>query len=423
MAFGFDLDLSRLATLADDIADAATGVRQRLARAIEDARLDFDPPAISFDGSAFRQVFALGGLEDLAAGADFGNLNDLAALAGSVPGFSDPDATGEVPTGSSAIGREEAALGATLSAAARIIRALGPEATAIEARGEAFLVAETYEDPASGFSAVRLVSADGGEVVFSIDGLEVGSRADEVAAATLGRLQVESAAFRDLVADAAALGLEGADLTIVGPSLGGAVAQVAAYETAEALLAAAAAPPTVDVRLVTVDALGGADAARAINGGILRPEVLAEITALNLRTENDLVSRIGSHVGATYTLPAVDEAGNPVQLDAAEAHVNVASLLQVLESDALFAQGRLGATQEIGGFAALSAATSDPVAEAWLASDPQAEDPRALQITGTASLDPTRTLWSLDADDDGDVDIAVRLAAPLSDARADLVLG
>jgi hypothetical protein len=40
-----------------------------------------------------------------------------------------------------------------------------------------------------------------------------------------------------------------------------------------------------------------------------------------------------------------------------------------------------------------------------------------------ASFDPTGTVWSLDADENGAVDISVRLSAPIDQARADLVLG
>ena len=61
---------------------------------------------------------------------------------------------------------------------------------------------------------------------------------------------------------------------------------------------------------------------------------------------------------------------------------------------------------------------------AWLASGQQEPAaPGELQIPGTASFDPTGTVWSLDADENGAVDISVRLSAPIDQARADLVLG
>jgi hypothetical protein len=373
--------------------------------------------------AAFRDALAESGLPGFDRTPLIRSLNDLPALVGQLPPeLQRPDATGEVPTGSAAVTRAEALEGATLAAAARIVRALGPDAAVVEAAGESYAVSGRYEDPVSGFAAVRLTSLLDGTEVFSIDGLEIGSRADATAAATLGRLQVESAAFRAMVEDAARLGAEpGADLLFTGPSLGGVGAQVGAYETAEALVALGVAPGTV--RLVTVDPLGGADAARAINGGVLDPGALALIEALNLRTEGDLISRIGSHIGATKTLPALDEAGNETVFDPATAHVNVASLLQALSSDAVYDAAPLGAPAEIGGFAMASNAASDALIDAWLATaEAETGPPRSLQIPGEASLDPTRTRWSLDVDANGTVDIAVQLASPLDPARDDLVL-
>jgi hypothetical protein len=393
-------------------------------------RISRSDAARLFDGSAFEGVLARSGFADFDGNANIRNLNDIATLAEGLPaGLGDPDATGEVPTGSAAIGREQAAIGASLAAAPRIVEALGgANVQSVEVRGETFLVSGIYEDEVSGFSALRLTpvtnGVGGGREVFAIDGLEVGSRADEVAAATLGRLQVESDAFRLMVAEAAAVGiLEGRQVEFTGPSLGGAIAQVAAYETAEALVRAQSPLGTGAVQLVTVDPLGGRDAAEAINGGTLDPTALNLIAALNIRTEGDVVSRIGSHIGTTLTLPALDAQGNRVELDAADAHVNVVSLLQNLNSDALFAQGQLGAPAEISGFAAASDAASEAVIQAWLASGERDDGPPGeLQIPGTARFDATGTVWTLDADDNGTVDIAVTLRSPVDQATADLVL-
>lgn len=360
-----------------------------------------------------------------------GGLDDLAALAARFPTpLAGPDATGEVATGGEAapgFGREELAVLASLAAAPRIATALGPQAETVLLRGEAFTIAARYDDPESGFSALRLTSVAQGDEIFAIDGVQVGSRADAVAAATLGRLQVESDVFRAMIEDAASLGAAGGGVTFVGPSLGGAIAQVAAYETAEALLAAGAGPgfgPAFgDVRLVTVDPLGGADAARAINGGTLDPAALAVIEAVNLRTDGDLVSRIGSHLGPTLTLPGRDAAGEVMALTPAEAHVNAVSLLRNLSDDAFFATGVPGAPAEISGFAAAANATADEAIAVWRAlGAPEDATPSPLQIRGTAALDPTRTLWSLDADADGADDLAVALSSPLDPARDDLVL-
>ncbi|WP_270934479.1 hypothetical protein [Falsiroseomonas oryzae] len=410
-----------LGTMRPDLAALEDDLRARmdaLQPQLEDAG---DRLAAVFDDPAIRDALARLGLDDISVDG----LDDLESLVARMPpGLSGPDATGEVPTGSADIPRELAAVAASLAAAPRVVQALGPDSAFVDVRGRSFAVVETYRDDASGFSALRLAPVEGGGEVFAVDGLQVGSRADEVAAATLGRLQVESAAFAEMIADAAAAGAKGGVL-LTGPSLGGAVAQVAALETAQALLAGGSPVPTGTVQLVTVDSLGGRDAAAAINGGTLDPAALEVITALNLRTDGDIVTRIGSHIGATKTLPALDEAGNPVELNAADAHVNVVSLLQTLDSDALFAAGTLGAPQEIAGFALASNAASQQVIEAWLASgaedDFDAPTLATLQIPGDARFDASRTVWSLDADENGTTDIAVRLSAPSS--QADVLIG
>jgi hypothetical protein len=426
MAFGLDLRLPSLPGLEDDLRAELDAMRADAVAFPDRVAGDL---GLDVNGNLVDQVWARSGLSGLDGRVDITNLDGLEDLAGRLPGgLGRPDATGEVATGAASIIREEAAVMASLAAAPRIVEALGPEAAIVEVRGQSFTVAERYVDLVSGFSALRLTPLAGGHEVFAVDGLEVGSRADEVAAATLGRLQAESAAFGAMVADAAAIALtENRWVEFTGPSLGGAVAQVAAYETAQALVAAGATvangTATGTVRLVTVDSLGGRDAAEAINGGMLDANALALIDALNLRTEGDLVSRIGSHIGATLTLPALDAESNVVQLDAADAHVNVVSLLQTLSSDALFYGGTRGAPEEIRGFARAATIADDQLIQAWLASGRQDDAaPGALQIPGDASFDATGTVWSLDADENGSVDIAVRLNAPIEQARADLVL-
>jgi hypothetical protein len=367
-------------------------------------------------------------LEDLAEqlnGSGISDFDGLADLANRLPGdLGGPDGTGEVPTGSAAITRVEADTAARLASAPRIVEALGPDAVTVDLPTMRYDILERYEDPVSGFSALRLRPWDGSKEVFAVDGLEVGSRADEVAAATLGTLQVESDAFRDMVNDALnATLVEGRQLLFTGPSLGGAVSQVAAYEVAEGLVASGRpfGPGAVD--LITVDPLGGRDAAEQING-TLDPAALNLIEALNLRTEGDIVSRIGSHIGATLTLPAVDSNGNPVELSAAEAHVNVESLLEVLGRDDLFAQGVFGAPGEVSGFAAVANTAGQQLGDSWVASGGRDDEgPDALQIPGNASFNEDFTRWALDADTDGTTDIAVSLRAPASQATADLVLG
>ncbi len=368
-------------------------------------------------------------LEDIArelAESGISNFNELASLADRLPpDLRGPDATGEVATGSAAVTRAEVDVAARLAAAPRIIEALGPTALTVELPTRSFDIIERYEDDVSGFSALRLRPREGGAEVFAVDGLEVGSRADEVAAAGLGELQVESAAFRDMVNDAInATLVEGRGLLFTGPSLGGAVSQVAAYEAAEGLVGSGRpfGPGAID--LITVDPLGGRDAAEAINGGRLDPAALNLIEALNIRTEGDIVSRIGSHIGTTLTLPAVDENGNRVQLNAADAHVNVVSLLEVLGREDLYAQGVYGAPGEVSGFAAVANTAGRALGDAWLLSGGRDDDgPDALQIPGNAQLDTGNTRYGLDADSNGTIDFAVQLSAPATQATADLVLG
>jgi hypothetical protein len=341
------------------------------------------------------------------------------------PELSGPDATGEVPTGASSITRPDAALGGTLAASARIVRALGPEAMTVHAEGRNFQVVGRYDDPATGFDAIHLRALDGPEDVFVTDGLEVGSDPDNLAALSLGRTQANSPEFARMVADAqnAAL-VDGRALSFVGPSLGGALAQVASYETAQGLLAAGVNPGTGTLRLLTIDPLGGRDAAESLNGGVLDPTALNMINGVNLRTDGDLVSRIGSHLGATITFQPVNAAGQPVELAPEEAHANVASLLATLRNDALFAAGQVGPPAEISGFAQLSDAAADRFREVALANgtldNPEGDIP--LQVPGTARFDPTGTQWVLDANQDGAPDMVVGLSAPVA-GTPDLVFG
>ena len=268
MAFGLDLRFSALPGVEDDL-------RTQLASLRADAAAWSDRLQPVLDGSAFAEAWQRSGLPGLDGGLDVRNLSDLAALAERLPyGLGRPDATGEVPTGSAAVGREEAAVLASLAAVPRVVEALGPDSALVQVQGVTFAVGSRYDDPVSGFSAVRLDPLAGGGAVFAVDGLEVGSRADEVAAATLGRLQVESPAFAAMIVDATAAGLlDDAPVRFAGASLGGAVAQVAAYEAAQALLAAGQSGAD-EVQLVTVDPLGGRDAAEAVNGGALDPAAL-----------------------------------------------------------------------------------------------------------------------------------------------------
>lgn len=366
-------------------------------------------------------------MADILANLDFGlDVNRLEGLIDRLPPDQrGPDATGEAATGLSVFTRAELVAGASLSAVVRVLDALGPDAYAVSTPGTYFTVIARYEDNDSGFSAARLRPFDGGPEIFAIDGLQVGSIADTVAAVDLGGLQMRSAAFNQMVADASASHLaDGRAVQFVGPSLGGALAQAAAHEAAQALLASGVPVAAGAVRLVTVDALGGRDGTEQLNGGALDPAALALINGLNLRTDGDLISRIGSHIGETLTFAPVDSAGQPVTLSTEDAHVNVESLLATLSSDSLTAAGVRGAPAEISGFAQVTNAVGRLVADGYL-SGGERDDPNELvplQVPGVAGFDPSGTVYVLDADANNTHDLAVALTQPVSPAVADLVL-
>jgi hypothetical protein len=322
-----------------------------------------------------------------------------------------PDPTPSVPTGASDLSRADALEFAALAVIPRVVANLGPRASGALVGDDAFAVAETYDDPVSGFDAVQLRSLSDDRVVFTLGGTDFGSLADVVADLNLSRPQVASPAFAAMVADAVGAAVaDGREVVFAGASIGGALAQVAGYETAEAILAAS--PATADrVTVFGVDPLGGRDAAEWLNGGRLDPAVLERMNALSIRTEGDIVSRTGSHLGDMLSFDAVDAAGNPVLLSAPEAHVNFISLVTTLSSDALFSAGTRGDPGEIGGLVllantfgpALSGALVDPALVAAL------DRPGPPGLPGIGAIDPTEQFFDLDADSNGDVDLRVVL--------------
>jgi hypothetical protein len=344
----------------------------------------------------------------LARGADL-------PLLGSLLG---PDDTGAVPTGASEVSRADAFTYAALAGVPRLAEALGPQATGVVVGDDAFAVAGTYEDAATGFRAVQLRSFTDGRTVFSVDGTNFGSVADVVADLDLARPQASSPAFAAMVADArTAAVVEGREVVFTGASLGGALVQVGGYEAAEAI--SAASPGYAGrVTVFGVDPLGGRDAAEALNGGRLDPAVLDRMNALHVRTEGDVVTRVGSHLGDTLTFQAVDAAGNPVLLSAQEAHVNIESLLATLSSDALFAAGTRGEPGEIGGLALLANAfgpgLSDAFADGGLGG--AFDRPEPARLPGGGAFDPTGRFFDLGADTDGDPDLRVLLGGAVPGA-------
>ena len=163
-----------------------------------------------------------------------------------------------------------------------------------------------------------------------------------------------------------------------------------------------------------VDSLGGRDATESLNGGRLDPAVLERLNALHIRTEGDVVSRVGNHLGDTLSFRTADATGNPVMLSAREAHANVESLLATLSSDALFAAGRRGEPAEIGGLAELANTFGSGLGGAF-------GRPEPARLPGTGAFDPTGRFFDLDADRDGDVDLRVLLDGAVPGA-GDLLL-
>ena len=148
------------------------------------------------------------------------------------------------------------------------------------------------------------------------------------------------------------------------------------------------------------------------------------MNALHIRTEGDVVSRVGSHLGDTISFRAVDAAGNPVLLSAREAHVNIPSLLATLSSDAHFAAGTRGEPEEIGGLALLSNAAGSELADVFadLGLGGAFDGPEPSRLPGTGAFDPTGRFFDVDADRDGDADLRMLLGGAVPDAGDLLVI-
>ena len=123
------------------------------------------------------------------------------------------------------------------------------------------------------------------------------------------------------------------------------------------------------------------------------------------------------------TFQPVNSAGQPVQLSAAEAHVNVELYLATLHSDQLFTAGKLGPPAEISGFALLSntAATSSSrwpsTTACWTSQRAKSRcrsPARHISTRWTRSPGARRT--------DGVPDLVVGLAGPVANA-SDLIFG
>jgi hypothetical protein len=299
-----------------------------------------------------------------------------------------------------------------------LVETFGPQVGGVVVGDHAFALSAAYDDPVSGFSAVELRSLSDDRTVFAVDGTDFSSLPDVVADLNLARPQVASPAFADMVADATAAALvEHREVVFTGASLGGALVQVGGYETAEAVLAAS--PGDAErVTVFGVDPLGGRDAAESLNGGALDPAVLEGLDALNIRTESDVVSRVGSQLGDTVSFQAVDAAGNPMLLPAEASHVNLVSLLTTLSSDALFDAGTRGDPGEISGLTLLANVFGPTLSEALTeaALSGAFNPPRPAVPPAGGAFDPTGRYFDLDANGDGAVDLRVVLGGAVPGA-------
>lgn len=317
-----------------------------------------------------------------------------------------------IATGASDLPRVEAFTNAALAAMPRIADTLGPQVAGVVIGDEVFDLVARYNDPRSGLSAAQLRSETDGHVVFAIDGTAIGSTADIVTDLDLARPQTTSPAFAELV-QAARLVVQVEDRPVVftGASLGGALAQAAAYETAEARAADPANTGTVT--LFTIDSLGGRDATESLNGGHLDSAVLAQMNALNIRTEGDVVSRIGGQIGGVLTFDAVNREGQAVTLSPQDAHVNVESIFTTLSSDELYAAGTREPPQELNVVSAVGNLAGPLVAEAFdrLAGLGIAHDtPEPARLPGVSGFDPTGRFFDIDVNADGQEDMRVFFA-------------
>jgi hypothetical protein len=347
----------------------------------------------------------------------------LADFAASLPlPLQAPDATPSVPTGASEVSRADALTFAELAVVPRLVDSFGPAATGVVAAGEAFAITVNYDDPVTGFHGVQLQSLLDGTTVFAVDGTDFNSPADVVADLDLARPQAVSPLFAAMVSDAGIAASAGREVVFSGASLGGALAQVAGYETAHALLAA---DPAYAGRIGVfgLDALGGRDAAESLNGGVLDPAVLDRLNAVNIHTVSDIVSHVGSHLGETLTFPAVDAAGDPVVLSAAESHVNLVSLSATLSNDGLFAAGVRGDPGEVGGLALLANAYGPALADAFAhgAFDSVLGTPAPTTPASGGVLDLSGRFVDFDADMDGSVDLRILLDGTTPGAGESLI--
>ena len=359
-------------------------------------------------------------LEAVAAGTPA--IDVLADFAASLPpSLQAPDATPSIPTGLSEVSRSDALGYAELAAVPRLVDGLGAAATGVVAGGGAYAITVNYDDPITGFHGVQLQSLLDGTTVFAVDGTDFNSPADVVADLDLGRPQAASPLFAAMVSDAGIAASAGREVVFSGASLGGALVQVAGYETAHALLAA---DPGYAGRIGVfgIDALGGRDATESLNGGSLDPAVLDRLNAINIHTASDIVSRIGSHLGDTLSFQAVDAAGNPVALTPDQSHVNLESLFATLSSDTLFVAGVRGDPGEIGGLALLANTYGPEVASAFAAGALDgvigASAAATPVVGGTA--DPAGRFIDFDADMNGTADLRILLHG--TPASADLLI-
>jgi hypothetical protein len=161
-------------------------------------------------------------------------------------------------------------------------------------------------DEDTGFKAVALYSADSNEAVVAFAGTDEGTQ-DAYANLLLGANQW-SRNGSDVVAYSKRVVESGAKLLLTGHSLGGALAQYAAYDLLAAL---EGSPRSGDVlhslEVATFNSLGGVAGLQDRYEDVFNPSLLDPI-ASNINhfyVEGDLIARLGEgHVGGqTYLVP------------------------------------------------------------------------------------------------------------------------
>ena len=151
---------------------------------------------------------------------------------------------------------------------------------------------KTWRDPVSGFKGVALDNA-AGDRIYAVAGTE--GIQDALADVNLGAQQIKNTAFGEMVEDAV-LHSKKAKISFTGHSLGGGVAEAAAYLTARV------AGKSARIDVTSWNGLGGKSVLERA-GETFDPDVQSRIAGRAYGITTDPVSRIGEHVVETYRIP------------------------------------------------------------------------------------------------------------------------